>query len=330
MILDHQEKPLASWTGKDRIDGKIIDCLTIIFKTGGCSWNRCLMCGYKFERHDHKDPLFLKNSIISQLNWISNNYETGKFGLIKIFTSGSFLDPVEVPEDARNEILVRFRDKIVIFETRPEYVNDEVLDEVANSMKQDESGRNFYISMGLETTNDKIREKCIDKGNTFNDFRNAAEITKKYGAGVKTYLMMKPLFLSERESIEDMKKSIHESASYSDLISMNVCTVQSKTEVEYYWKRGAYRPAYLWSVIDVLVNTDCGIHITCDPVGGGKKRGPHNCGICDYDLVDAINNYSLNADREYLKAHFETDCKCKNEWEFILENERPYGMPLTS
>jgi radical SAM enzyme (TIGR01210 family) len=330
MILDQQEKPLASWTGKDRINGEIIDCLTIIFKTGGCSWNRCLMCGYKFERHGKNDPQFLKNSILGQLNWILDNYDTGKFGLIKIFTSGSFLDPVEVPEDAMKEILSAFAEKIVIFETRPEYVNDEILEKIRYIMKPDETCGNFYISMGLETTNDTIREKCIDKGNTFKEFTDAAGTAKKYGAGVKTYLMMKPLFLTEKEAIDDMKKSIRESAPYSDLISMNVCTVQGRTEVEYFWKRGAYRPAYLWSVLDVLIDADAGIHVTCDPVGGGKKRGPHNCGTCDRDLVDAINNYSLNADREYLKAHFETDCKCKKEWEFILENERPFCMPLTS
>ena len=327
MILDHQEKPLASWTGKERISGEIVDCLTIIFKSGGCSWNRCLMCGYKFERYDKTSPEILRDSIIRQLNWIVSNYKTDKFRLIKIFTSGSFLDPVEVPTEAMNEIVSRFSDKILIVETRPEYVNDKVLDEISGIMKPDDSGKNFYIAMGLETTNDTIREKCIDKGNTFGDFKEAVSKAQKHGTGIKTYLMMKPLFLTEKEAIDDMKKSIKESAPYSDFISMNVCTVQSRTEVEYFWKRGAYRPAYLWSVLDVLVSSD--IHVACDPVGGGKKRGPHNCGICDHDLVEAINNYSLNADRGYLKAHLEKDCKCKSEWEFLLDNEMPYCMPLT-
>lgn len=328
MILDHQEKPLASWTGKERINGEILDCLTIIFKTGGCSWNRCLMCGYKFERYDKAESSFLKNSILAQLEWVLNNYDTSKSGIIKIFTSGSFLDPAEVPKEAMKEIISKFSDKIIIFETRPEYVNDETLDEIQSILKPDETGKKFYVAMGLETTDDKTREKCIDKGNAFEDFKEAVSKAKNYGAGIKTYLMMKPLFLTEKEAIDDMNKSIRESAPYSDLISMNVCTVQSRTEVEYFWKRGAYRPAYLWSVLDVLANA--GIHVTCDPVGGGKKRGPHNCGVCDRDLVEAINNYSLNADRDYLKAYLEKDCRCKREWEFILENEMPCCMPLTN
>lgn len=328
MILDQLEKPLACWTGKDRINGEIKKCLTIIFKTGGCSWNRCLMCGYKFERFEKTESEFLKKRILEQLEWTVGNNNLEEIDIIKIFTSGSFFDPREVPPDARDEIISRFNDKIIIAETRPEYVNDDIFERLEEIRNPGAPDKNFYIAMGLETTNDRIREKSIDKGNTFEDYKNAAGTIAKHGAGVKTYLMMKPLFLTEREAIEDMKRSIRESVQYSDLISMNVCTVQSRTEVEYFWKRGAYRPAYLWSVLDVLV--DSPVHATCDPVGGGKKRGPHNCGLCDRDLVDAINNYSLNADREYLRMHLEKDCGCKEEWRFILENEMPYCMPLTS
>jgi hypothetical protein len=25
----------------------------------------------------------------------------------------------------------------------------------------------------------------------------------------------------------------------------------------------------------------------------------------------------------------DTDCPCKAEWEYVLENEQPYAMPLT-
>jgi hypothetical protein len=65
-----------------------------------------------------------------------------------------------------------------------------------------------------------------------------------------------------------MKTSIREAAVYADIISMNPCTVQRNTELEYYWKCGAYRPPYLWSVLSVLA--DAPVHITCDPLGGGQ------------------------------------------------------------
>ena len=111
------------------------------------------------------------------------------------------------------------------------------------------------------------------------------------------------------------------------MISMNLCTVQNRTDVERLWKQRAYRPPYLWSALKVLIEAD--VHVMCDPVGGGKRRGPHNCGKCDMEIVDAIREFSLNVDKELLRVYFERGCKCKNEWEFILKEEKPFCMPLT-
>jgi archaeosine synthase beta-subunit len=185
----------------------------------------------------------------------------------------------------------------------------------------------LYCAMGLETSNDLIREKCINKGFCFEDFTAAAMIAHSAGAGVKAYLLLKPLFLTEREAIDDMNTTIRDTFPHADMISMNPCTVQRNTELEYYWKRGAYRPPYLWSVLTLLKESP--VHMTCDPLGGGQKRGPHNCGGCDYELVKGIRDYSLNADRDLIGALLETSCECKQEWEFVLDAEKPYNMPLT-
>jgi radical SAM enzyme (TIGR01210 family) len=133
--------------------------------------------------------------------------------------------------------------------------------------------------------------------------------------------------LTEREAVDDMKCSIKETASCADMISMNPCTVQRNTELEYYWKRGAYRPPYIWSILQIL--TDAPVHVTCDPLGGGQKRGPHNCGTCDYEIVKGIRDYSLSADRNLITALLETECGCRNEWEYVLAEERSYCLPLT-
>ena len=94
---DRVEKPLASWTGKETHNGEIIDCLTIIFKSGGCSWNRCKMCGYKSERYHNISCDGLTENIKRQLAYVLSEYKIEKFPLIKIFTSGSFFDSNEVP-----------------------------------------------------------------------------------------------------------------------------------------------------------------------------------------------------------------------------------------
>ena len=84
---------------------------------------------------------------------------------------------------------------------------------------------------------------------------------------------------------------------------------------------------YLWSVILALSKAEAAV--VCDPVGGGTPRGPHNCASCDGDLVRGIKDYSLSGDRSLLEALLAVDCGCKKEWEFVLEGERPWCMPLT-
>ncbi|MDO8842547.1 archaeosine biosynthesis radical SAM protein RaSEA, partial [Methanocalculus sp.] len=255
------------------------------------------------------------------------NYRSDDYDVVKIFTSGSFFDSGEVPVEVRDRLGSLIRGKIVIAESRAEYITSPVISSFLDLIDTGDHQMPLYVAMGLETTNDQIREKCIDKGSTFADFIQAANTADKAGVGVKTYLMMKPLFLTESEAIADMKISISEAAPYSDLISMNLCTVQKRTDLEYYWKRGAYRPPYLWSALDVLLSTN--EKVSCDPVGGGYARGPHNCGNCDREIKNAINEYSLSYDRDLIQAAYKTECECKEEWQYVLLHEMPWCMPLT-
>jgi len=327
MISNQTEKPLACWKSKEMYAGETLDCMTVIFKTGGCSWNRCKMCGYKYERYHKMSAEDLSLRIRQQLSWVLAEFKPDSYKMVKIFTSGSFFDSTEVPLDARDAIGEAFKGKIVIVESRTEYVKKDIILDFIPTVDDNTWDKPLYVAMGLETTNDYIREKCIDKGHTFEDFKNAVKQGKDAGAGIKTYLLMKPPFLTESEALLDMQKSLLESAPYSDMISMNLCTVQNRTEVERLWKMRAYRPPYLWSVLKVLIESD--LHVMCDPVGGGKRRGPHNCGKCDRDIVDAIRDYSLTNDKDLLKVYFDEGCDCKAEWHYVLKEEKPFCMPLT-
>jgi hypothetical protein len=327
MLSKSIEKPLASWRGKDRYEGQILDTLTVIFRSGGCSWNRCRMCGYRHERYPDLPRDELADRLIRQVRWVKENFRDEDYQVLKVFTSGSFFDPDEVPAAARRAVAEAFRGKVVIAETRPEYVERLALEEFREEIDTGDWARALTVAVGLETTNDAIREKSIDKGFTYADFLGAAGVAHAAGVGVKAYLLMKPPFLTEREARDDMVRSIRDVASVADSISMNLCTVQSRTEVERLWKQHAYRPPYLWSVLDVLIASP--VHVLCDPVGGGQTRGPHNCGSCDGPIVKGIGDYSLTEDVGLLRALAETECGCKEEWEFVLDHEEPFCMPLT-
>lgn len=327
MISDSTTKPLACWRGKERYENTPAECLTIIFESGGCSWSRCRMCSYRHERFRSKSCDELAAHLHAQLNWVRSQFDLDEFAMVKIFTSGSFFDPAEVPPAFRDEVARVFKGKIVIAESRPEYITDE---NIAPFLEEAGDGPHripLYCAVGLETTNDQIREKCIAKGFTYADFKAAASVAHRAGAGVKAYLLFKPLFLAEAEAVADMRSSLNELAGNVEMISMNPCTVQKRTELELYWKQGAYRPPYLWSVLSLL--KDAPVHVTCDPLGGGQKRGPHNCGSCDYEITKGIRDYSLSSDRDLIGALLDTDCPCKAEWEYVMAREQPYCMPLT-
>jgi len=323
-------KPLASWRGQDRFFNEVKSTLTAIFLSGGCSWNRCRMCGYKNDRDTcNRDELI--EHMIGQTEWLGENFKSDEYELGKIFTSGSVFDPHEVPLEVLDAFGNFFRGKPLIAESRCEYVTEDALARLLKSVDNGQA-HPLTVAIGLETTNDSIREKSIDKGNTFADFIRASETAHDAGVSVKAYLLMKPLFLTEKEAMEDMENSIREVSPYADMISMNLCTVQGRTELERYWQRGAFRPPYLWSAVKVLLDAD--VFVSCDPVGGGFKRGPHNGdaqheGCLDKEIVAAINEYSLSADKKVLQAVWDAGSDSREEWEYVLEHEKAWNMPLT-
>ncbi len=318
------DRPTAVWAGKDLLDGKPISALTIIFQTSGCRWNNCTMCGYVYDSAK-KPPSY--DELMKQFESAMSRCKDEEF-IVKIFTSGSFLDDGEIDAETRKEMLSRLgadnRVKKVIAETRPEYVTHEKLSEAISAL-----GKRFEVAVGLETSNDMIRKDCINKGFSFSDFVRASEVAGKDGATVKAYLLLKPIFISEGVAISDMIQSVNDAAPYAGTISINLCNVQKGTLVDEMFERGDYRPPWLWSAVEVLKrgkelapNTV----IMSDPVGAGSARGPHNCGKCDTAVAEAIRIFSLTQDTGIFDK---LDCECRELWKKVVELEEfTFGAPI--
>ncbi len=325
IAFEYEKKPQSksrrnamAWAGVDLLDGKQSSSLTVILRTKGCYWARsegCTMCGYI---HD-ADANSCDEDIKKQFDVVLNRY--GKdFGIIKLFTSGSFLDVNEVSAELRNYMLNALSDvPKVIVETRPEFVTDETCDEVSTILNKAE------VAIGLETSNDLIRNGYINKGFTFNDFVKASKVASSHDITVKAYLLLKPPVLTERQALDDAITSIKDTSRYADTISLNLCNVQKGTYVEELWKKRLYRPPWLWTAVEVLTRAAGITTIICDPVAGGTPRGPHNCGKCDGDVINEIREYSITQDA----GVFKVNCNDKKIWEFVLKFEDfAYGAPL--
>ncbi len=298
------------WIEKDLLGDEIVDAFVMILRTRGCERalkGGCSMCGYINDaakiRVDEEDILY-------QFSEVMRHFSEER--IVKIFTSGSFLDEEEIPKAVQDKILETFNKKTekIIVETRPEFVSSERLERI----------QNLEIAIGLESANDFVLENTINKGFKMEDYIKAATILNDLGIGLKTYLLIKPPFLSEREAIYDAVKSAEIAAKYSQTISFNPVNIQRYTLVEKLWRNGEYRAPWLWSVVEVLKQSHKlkDVRLMSSPTAGGTRRGAHNCGRCDVDFLKAIKEYSLTQDISFLN---ELSCDCKEEWQDVLNTE---------
>jgi len=310
-------KPVSCWSEKDIINKKVVDAFVIIFRTQGCSWafkSGCSMCGY------FNDSMWEKVSnedLLKQFEFAMEKYNQEKF--VKIFTSGSFLDDKEIPSVVRKKILKKLAENAekISVESRPEYITEKKLLEIKKILND----KIFEIGIGLETADDDIRKNLINKGFTFDDYKKAARLLKKYNFLVKTYILIKPPFVTEKNAIDDAIKTIEKIKNITDVVSFNPTNVQKNTYVSYLWNRRKYRPPYLFSVIEILKQSKKiapNVHIKCDVAGGGSIRGAHNCKNCDRSYLNAISDFSLNQDT---KTFQKLNCDCKQNWLDLLDIE---------
>ncbi len=306
---------VSHWTERELLNGEVVDAFVIVLRTRGCAWalkSGCSMCGYINDavRDDvsREDLLFQFKEVLEH---------SSREKVVKIFTSGSFLDDREIPITVRSKILSELgktADKIII-ESRPEFITDEALETL-------DKGDKIEIALGLESANDFVRRYSINKGFAFQDYVNACEIAKRHSIPVKTYLLIKPPFLSEKCAIEDAIESAKKASEYSLEISFNPVNVQRFTLVEKLWKNGEYRPPWLWSVVEVLRHASKlpNVRVVSSPTGGGKRRGAHNCGKCDHEFLKKVNDFSLMQEQDP-KIFDELECGCKELWLDILDVE---------
>jgi uncharacterized Fe-S cluster-containing MiaB family protein len=338
-------EPTRVWLDEDNTPDGVRQSLTIILNTGGCRWARaggCTMCGYVAESVEGGSVSH--ESLMTQIEYCLE-HEARRSDepaeLIKIYTSGSFLDEREVPAETRVAIAETFADRErIVVESLPDFVDREKLSEFTDR------GLTTDVAIGLETASDRVRHDAINKYFDFTDFEEACaeaqaagtrrvppddqteSASQTAGAGVKAYLLMKPPFLAEPDAVADMKRSIRECAAVEGChtVSMNPCNVQRHTMVEDLYHDGGYRPPWLWSVCDVLESTaDVDAIVVSDPVGHGSDRGPHNCGECDDIVQRAIKDFNLRQDPSVFE---EVSCECEATWEYVIQEETAYNQPL--
>jgi radical SAM enzyme (TIGR01210 family) len=303
---------ISTWTEEEVLDGKVTNCFVVVLRTKGCYWSRtsgCSMCGYINDCAEDASP----EDVRAQFEGAMERHAGQRY--LKIYTSGSFLDDDEIGIGVREGILstaLASADRVLI-ESRPEFMSRERLESLPDP------GR-IEIAMGLESANDVVLRDSINKKMDFEDFRMASELCRDLGIPTRAYILIKPPFLTEKEALTDAVSTAMSASGLSDTISLNPVNVQRNTLVEFLWKRGEYRPPWLWTVTDVVERTrEMDARVVVSTAGAGSRRGAHNCGKCDSTVIDFLRGFSADSSTDLP----DLECDCRNQWLDILDVQGP-------
>lgn len=308
----------SSTINKGYLFGEKIERIIFYLRSRGCEWNRtyhggCFMCGHY---HGTIKGMFLpKGAFYQQFIQEYAKYNFEKYPMLCIYNAGSLLNENEVPRDELYKIFktinANLHIKRLIIESRPEFVDSEVLVMIQQLLKN----ITVEIGIGLETANDTIRDYCVNKGFAFSDYIKVASKIKKF-SNIKllTYLTIKPLFLTIEESIDDVIKSIYAIRNYTDVISLEPLSIQKNTLVELLYLHNLYEPPKGWIVKEIFKRKN--FFIDEMRIGGFEffpipKLFINNCELCNEDLYDAIEYYNTNKD---ISKIMELNCTCYHEF----------------
>lgn len=293
--------------------------------SNGCEWalksaGGCTMCGH-LVKQARKEGMISNRDIIHQFKREFKKIQFKKIPLLNLYNNGSFLNQRELPLSTRREILKIIGKnpdiRMLVLETRPEFVKEEEIKEIKGLLP----GKHVEIAMGLELKDDRYRRVCLNKGFGIKSYNAAADIITRH-LHLRTYVFLKPPFLSEKESIKHAVRTIeHAFKQGSTTVSLESCTVQDHTLVEYLYRHRLYKTPWLWSIIEVVkqVKHPGKLIIGLFQFYPTPGHVPFNCKKCSSTVLESLREYNRTLDRESFNG---LNCQCKKKWKEIL-NEIP-------
>ncbi len=311
------------------LNKKKIKRVIIILRSPGCEravtdGGGCTMCGHLAGALGGKE--IPAETYIDQFLREFKAFDYSHFPMLCVYNSGSFLNEREVDPKARREILkiiaTEKNIKVVILETRPEFITRELVNEIEKIL----SDKVVEIGVGLETKNDEIREYCVNKGFNTEQYLEKTKLIVDSKLHLLAYVLIKPPFLTEKEAIQDAIETARFAFQRgADVVSLEPVSIQDFTLVHYLHKGGVFDPPWLWSAIEVARDTASFGFVR---IGGFEfmpipKILTHNCPNCNAEVVSAIDRFNSTSD---LSSFDGLDCECKTRWRQELEQTQP--LPL--
>jgi radical SAM enzyme (TIGR01210 family) len=327
-----QARPVASaeeygwYVEQTRYRGRPYELPLAWFVTNGCTRDRagsCTMCNFGCGNGlDNSTLLWQVDQIMKKVSGLP---------MVYITPLGSMFDDAEVPPDTRMAIFHHLaQDGVRVYgtESRPETITDEKMQEFRNAFDPHVV---LQVGLGVETANPYIQLNCINKGLLEEDSINAIQILKRHNIVALVHVLLKPLFLTESEAIEDSINTINWAFEHgADGVIFCMTNIKPYTLTHWLQQRNGYRVPYVWSGLKVLQSIKPEYRKLCTLSGLYSGVTIHqtafNCPRCTNAIIAGMQRFSTRPDPAILDELEQYACNCRAEWRSAIE-DRAVHLP---
>lgn len=293
----------------------------ICFKSKGCAnylAGYCIMCDYGVGVNLTKEEI-----CVAFDHAIGESRSPIKALLLNSF--GSILDENEINYECFELLLQKINAtniQRIIFETHVNTITKEKLELIKNVLKN----KKISIELGLETSNEKIREKHLLKIVDNDKFSEVIKLIHSYDMNVIVNLLVGIPFLSFKEQLESVLSSIRwceeKNVEEIDLFPINV---KPYTLLHELYNEGEYEVISHWLLIEVLnrvpIESLSKIYLAwygnreLSYTNGEHSIFPQSCGFCYKNIMNFYAEFISNNDVHVRKKLIEdlinhTTCDC--------------------
>jgi radical SAM enzyme (TIGR01210 family) len=301
------------------------------FQSIGCRLNQdgsCTMCNYGAGRN------LSLNEIINAFDDIFSRIKL-PIRAVLLGTLGSIFDSVEMPREALYcilEKLSKINCQNVIFETHYTTVDDEVIDMVTKLLP----GKVIEFEFGLESANQTILSKCLNKKLDLSQINRIIQMTHKKRIEVTLNVFLGAPFLLPNEQLQDVLDSIYWAFNHNaDFVVIFPANIMPFTLLEYLYKNNKYQVLSIWLLVELLDKLapqyfdriSLAWFGNRDIIYGDKNRSipPQGCENCHNIVMDFYEEFVSNRNIEKRKSlinkimFIDLKCDCREKMKDSLQ-----------
>ncbi len=289
------------------------------FLTGGCSWDACTMCNYG--RGPRVDAPTMIEAVARGVARLHEQH----VDILLVSPSGSFLDPREVPLEARCGILALMRDApipVVEFETRAETVTEEAVAQVAELLR----GKMVHVNLGLESANPWVQRFCVNKGSSPQRFVDAAAILRRHDIFVIANISLGTAFLTPREAIADTVATVRWALDHgADSAVVYPLQVKKHTVLATLTDLRLHRATSLWGLVEALAQLGEEYYART-PIAWYRnyyndtfRETVTTCPRCEARVLRLLDGYRAAQSVESMAPLLSYRCSCRERWRAQLD-----------